>query len=114
MKTLYQVVGLSDLPGDTLMTFEELQARFGDRVKPVTTEKAERRVIRSELCDKANIEGLCGPMWGGWRDASGQYVFIEDDKDPTSAPKSYSTHKGPIESYVVRYETWEAYDALSR
>lgn len=108
MQTLYEIVGL---PGysDRLLTREELE----DTGLVIGIEEGPAHV-RPELQNQPRLRDLCGGMWGGWRDAAGESVFLENDKDPNSAPKPYSRHAGPVVACVVRYETWEAYEMLSR
>ncbi len=47
-------------------------------------------VHRVELDNQPTFDGYCGPMWGGERDINGEHYA------------------------VLRYETWDVYDALSR
>ncbi len=107
METRYQIVGTPDRDGD-MLTLEELAARLtitGTRHNPA---------VRPELRDAPEAANMCGGMWGGWRDANGESIFLTNDRDPNSAPTSYSPSQGPVAYVVVRYETWEAYDRLSR
>jgi hypothetical protein len=105
METRYQIVGTeNDRDMMTLAELESIQTVTGKETSPH---------LRPELRDQPIIGNMCGPMWGGWRDAAGEYVFLENDRDPTSPPKTYSKG-GPIAYAVVRYETWEAYERLSR
>ncbi len=102
----FQIVGTPDRDGD-MLTLEQLTERLtitGTRNSPGA---------RSELRDQPEAADMCSGMWGGWRDAKGEYVFLTDDNDPTSEPTAYNKG-GPIAYYVVRYETWAAYEALSR
>ena len=70
--------------------------------------------LRPELRDKPEIEGFAGPMWGGWRDAAGEPVYYESGRDlDENARQSYGSQE-PVTGYLVRYETWEAYDIYSR
>lgn len=105
MEVRYQTVGTND--DRDMMTLAQLE------IRQTVTGEQQGTHLRDELRGQPTLEGMCGPMWGGWRDAEGNSVFLEDDRDPTSKPKPYSD-AGPIVAYVVRYETWEAYDALSR
>lgn len=105
MKTLYQVVGANI--DEFLLSREELLARFAEAAAP-----AVQSHLRPELQNQPALKGLCGPMWGGWRNDEGQSVFLEDDNDLTSVT-SYSA-KGPIAAVVIRYETWATYERMSR
>lgn len=107
MQTLYQIVGLPTGNLD-MLTREQF-----DALCPNTVIKTGSH-LRAELQGQPSTEDLCGPMWGGWRDADGEMVFLENDRDPTSPVESYSRSKGPIVAYVVRYETWETYEVMSR
>lgn len=69
--------------------------------------------LRPELQNQPDLPGYCGGMWGGWRNAEGENVFPVDDRDPFGALQSYSP-PGPIVAVVTRYETWAAYEAMSR
>lgn len=107
MQTFYQIVGLPTGNLD-MLTREQFDALYPDaviRAAPHT---------RPELHDQPDVKGLCGGMWGGWRSADGEYVSLVDDRDPTSARASYCKNDQPIVGYAVRYETWAAYEALSR
>lgn len=63
-------------------------------------------VHREELDNELKFKGYCGPMWNGevylvggkWKS---EYLCTEEEKN---SPKAY----------VLRYETWEVYDMLSR
>lgn len=104
MKTLYQIVSLE---GAELLTLDELRAKY-----PVKDREGPVQHLRAELRDQPQIEGLCGPMWGGYHTADGDSIFFEGDR-PDGPRKSYST-KEPLDSIYIRYETWEAYDVYSR
>ncbi len=106
METRYQIVGTND--DRDMMTLAQLEVR-----QTITGEKIGAH-LRPELQNQPILADMCGPMWGGWRDANGESVFLEDDRDPNSAPKSYSPSQGPVAYVVVRYETWEAYERMSR
>ena len=108
MKTLYQIVGLPTGNLD-MLTREEF-----DRLYPNAVPSTNDGHLRPELQGQPVVPNMCGGMWGGWRDAEGNYVFLENDRDHESMPKLYSRNKGPIVAYVVRYETWETYEVLSR
>lgn len=105
MQTLYQIVSTDG--GETL-TAAELAARYD------VTDLESGTHLRPELRGHPRIKGLCGPMWGGWQDAAGESIFLTNDRDPESAPQSYSPSQGPVAVAVVRYETWEAYEVYSR
>lgn len=105
MKTLYQIVGVGN--DGALLTRDELLA-----LCPVD-DQAETSHLRPELRGAPTLKNMCGPMWGGWRDDAGEHVFLTDENDLTSVAP-YSRSKGPITAAVVRYETWKAYDRLSR
>lgn len=107
MKTLYQLVGVAGQDGSELLDRETLASRY-DLSNPETGTH-----LRPELQGQPRIKGLCGPMWGGWRDEDGGYVWPSDDRDPNSPAKNYGSQK-PIDAVVIRYETWEAYEQLSR
>ena len=98
IETRYQICGTGANDGD-LLTREELEARL------TLLDKVGGDHLRPQLRGQPVADGMAGPTCGGWRDANGEYVFLENDYDPTSEPKSYSKHEGPIAFYVVRYDT---------
>jgi hypothetical protein len=104
---LFQVVGDGN---NDLMTEEQFRARYevGE-----LNEIGANRCLRPELWNQPKLPGYCGPMWGGWRNEAGDNVFLTDDRDFTRPLTSYSP-PGPIVAVVTRYETWEAYEMLSR
>lgn len=63
------------------------EAAFEIRGYVITGRSHADGPLRPELRDKPQLEGYCGPMWGGLT--------------PQGAP-------------ILRYETWAAYDRLSR
>lgn len=106
METRYQIVGTND--DRDMMTLAQLE------ISQTVTGEETGRHLRPELQNQPKLADMCGPMWGGWRNAAGESLFLEDDRDPTSAIKPYCKAQGPVAYVVVRYETWEAYDRLSR
>lgn len=109
MQTLYQLVGLKDVSSKHLMTREELDAT--GLVKSVGDKPDSH--LRPELRNQPELTNMCGGMWGGWYDEDGKSVYPVDDKNPNGPCKPYGSQK-PITAFVVRYETWAAYEALSR
>ncbi len=101
---LFQVVGDGN---DDLMTEEQFRARYQ------VGELKDGTHLRPELQNQPDLPGYCGPMWGGWRNEAGDNVFLVDDRNMESPLTSYSP-PGPIVAVVTRYETWAAYEALSR
>ena len=104
MKTLYQIVTLD---GEEVLTLNELRAKY-----PVKASETPAKNLRPELRDQPQVEGLCGPMWGGYHTADGDSIFFEGGT-PNGPRKSYSTQE-PLDSVYIRYESWEAYDVYSR
>ena len=100
---LYQVVGDGD---NSLMDEQTFKARY-------QTEPHYAAHLRPELQNEPALPGYAGPMWGGWRDEDGASVWPRDDGNPFAPCESYGSQK-PIVAVVTRYETWEAYEALSR
>lgn len=105
MQTIYQIVSNN---GGEILTADELAARYD------VTDTESGTHLRPELRGQPRIKGLCGPMWGGWKDADGESIFPINDRDPESPPLSYSPSQGPVAAVVIRYETWEAYEVYSR
>jgi hypothetical protein len=103
MQTLFQIVTLQ---GAVILTAAELAERY-----PTSTRQPaqhERPELRNQPC----IDGLCGPMWGGYHDEEGDSIFFERDSVP-NVRASYGSQK-PVASMYVRYESWEAYELYSR
>jgi hypothetical protein len=95
-------------------SFEALEAA-GYQLEELSPDAlACQRVLRPELRDRPRIKGMAGASWGGWRDANGEHVFLENDYDPASQPKPYSPSMGPIDHFLLRFEDWETCDLLSR
>ena len=94
----------------------EAAAGAGYKQQPIAPDaERARHILRAELRDKPPIAGLCGPMWGGYRDANGEGIYFAGSGDnPSGEIASYSPSHGPIDHYLVRYEDWESYDLLSR
>ena len=109
METRYQIVGRNDVDPSNFMTLDELS----QIVTPVMP-GGPRTYLRRELQNAPGIAGLCGPMWGGWYDENREPVWLVDDYDPEGARPSYCRTDLPIAIVVVRYETQEACDMLSR
>lgn len=107
MKTVYQIVGMADVPSSNLLSRDELAARFD------LSEVEAGKHLRVELQGQPRIKNLCGPMWGGFFDEDGEHVFPTDRYDATSPPERHGSQK-PIVAICVRYETWAAYEQLSR
>lgn len=64
-------------------------------------------VPREELDNEFKFKGYLGPMWDGYRflvDGEWKYDFECSEEEKETCP----------EAYVLRYETQETYDALSR
>ena len=73
------------------------------------SEEREQGVIvpREELDNELQFDGYIGPMWDGERylvNGEWEYGFNFSDEEKETAP----------EAYVLRYETPEVCDALSR
>lgn len=78
-------------------------------------ERVGGQQLRDELVGKPVFANLCGPMWGGYRDAAGEGIYFTNSRDnPASEIANYSPSKGPVDHYLVRYEDWESYELLSR
>lgn len=106
IETRYQLVGTSD--DHDMLTLAGLEIR-----QTITGEQSGSH-LRPELRGQPILANMCGPMWGGWRNAAGESLFLEDDSDPTSEIKSYCKAQGPVAYAVCRYETWEMYERMSR
>ena len=103
MQTLFQIVTLTSIE---LLTAEELAAKY------TITPSLPAQHMRPELRNQPCIEGLCGPMWGGYYDAKGQHIFFKDGGAPDER-QPYGSQE-PVVAMYVRYESWDAYERYSR
>lgn len=103
MQTLFQIVTLD---GAEILTANELAERY------TITPNLPAQHLRPELRNQPCLEGLCGPMWGGYHDEDGDSIFFQRDGAP-DVRASYGSQK-PVASMYVRYESWDAYDLYSR
>lgn len=94
---------------------EEAAEMTNTRSRDWSEERAQGALVpRAELDNQPTFRGYLGPMWDGLRyDVDGQtYYEFELKNKPAVAAKVEAEN---IEPYgVLRYETQEVYDLLSR